>query len=93
MLDSHLAQRLDSLNPSESGRGGVTGHLGEQVPAIASDGVGHRLSLGFALGLLVIGEGFAVAEKPRRRDVGASPGRGDLRQGIQGSVERFADNF
>ena len=40
--------------------------------AIASDRFGQRLSLAFALGLLVIGEGFAIAEEPLRRDVGAS---------------------
>ena len=60
---------------------------------ITSDRFGQLLAFPFALGLLVIGEGFAVAEEPLRRDVVAEPDRVYLRQGIQGSMKGLADNF
>jgi hypothetical protein len=63
------------------------------VTTIASDRFSQLLAFAFALGLLVIGEGFAVAEEPLRRDVVAEPDWRNLRQGIQGSVEGLADNF
>lgn len=60
---------------------------------IASDRFGQLLSCAFALGLLGSGEGCAVAEEPRRRDVGAEPARVYVRQGIEGRVEGLADHF
>jgi len=42
----------------------VAVELGMQMVAITSDRVGQHLSFAFALRLLVIGEGFAIAEEP-----------------------------
>src|SRR5262245_53711280 len=93
LLHPYLAQRLDGGNLTETGRSSIAVHLGEQVAAIASNRFGQLLAFAFALGLLVIGKGFAIAEKPLRRDVVAEPDRGDLRQGIEDSMEGLADNF
>src|SRR5262245_42177842 len=93
LLHPDLAQCLHSGNHTERGRRSVSGQLGEQVMTIASDRFGQLLSFAFALGLLVIGKGLAVAKEPLRRDVVAEPDRVYLRQGIEGSMEGLADNF
>jgi hypothetical protein len=71
LLHPDLAQRLDGGNRTEQGRSSILVNLSEQVMTIASNRFGQRLSFAFALGLLVIGEGFAVAEEPLRCDLGA----------------------
>ena len=93
LLHPDLAQRLDGGNRTEPGRSSILVNLGEQVMTIASNRFGQCLSFACALGLLVIREGFAVAEEPLRCDLGAESGRSYLRQGIQGSMEGLADNL
>src|SRR5262244_1579318 len=93
LLYPDLAQCLNSRNHTKRGRCSIAVQLGEQVMTITSDRFGQLLTFTFALGLLVIGEGFAIAEEPLCRDVSAEPDRVYLRQGIQGSMEGLTDNF